>query len=218
MTFVEHYRDVYRQGDEQQRLWRATCAIEKAANVVSIWKAATAPARPMVVDIGCGDGAIAAELAANDFYQRLDGFDVSDSGVAIANDRRIPQATFAVYEGAAYPSTIRPTSSHSSVTSSSTWTSHGRVLREAARVACWLVVEVPLERNAKLRGEFRWIDTGHVNFYDPVLIRQLIQSCGLAVVAERVTNPGRAWAQATTNRKLPVKNRSAWYALHGRWQ
>jgi SAM-dependent methyltransferase len=205
MNFVEHYKDFYRPGDDQQRLWRAAGASEKVANILRIWPATRTSIRPTVVDIGCGDGAIAAELARFGFIQRLVGFDVSDSGVAIAKSRNIPDATFATYDGRRLPlddqaydlALLSHVVEH---------VEEPRVLlREAGRVARWLVVEVPLERNAKLRGDFRWTDTGHINFYDPVLIRQLIQSCGLSVVAERVTNPGRAWARATNNRRLLLK-------------
>jgi hypothetical protein len=61
---------------------------------------------------------------------------------------------------------------------------------------------VPLERNARHRGDFEWTDTGHVNFYDTHLIRKLIQSCGLEVVEQRVTNPGQVWARHMASRSL----------------
>jgi ubiquinone/menaquinone biosynthesis C-methylase UbiE len=157
-------------------------------------------ARPSVLDIGCGDGAVAAELARRDFFQRLHGVDVSGSGAAIAEARGIPAATFATYDGGRLPAEDRAYD----LAVLSHVVEHVEepraLLREAARVASWVVVEVPLERNAKLRGDFRWTDTGHVNFYDPVLIRQLVQSCGLRVAAERVTNPGLAWARTTGGR------------------
>jgi SAM-dependent methyltransferase len=205
MKYVEHYKDFYRAGDAQQRLWRGSGAVEKVANIISIWPAARTAIRPTVIDIGCGDGAIAAELAKSGFFERLDGFDVSESGVAIAKDRSIPKATFATYDGDRLPVDHRAYD----LAVLSHVVEHVEepraLLREAARVARWVVVEVPLERHARLRGDFVWTDTGHINFYDLVLIRRLVQSCGLSVVAERVSNSGRAWARATNSRKLLVK-------------
>jgi ubiquinone/menaquinone biosynthesis C-methylase UbiE len=170
--------------------------------------------RPVVVDIGCGDGAIAAELARRSFFQRLDGFDVSESGIAIANGRSVPGAAFATYNGVRLPVDDRSYDlailSHVVEHVEEPRT----ILREAARVARWIAVEVPLERNARLRGDFRWTETGHVNFYDLVLIRQLVQSCDLTVIVERITNPGRAWAQATWSHKLLMRWAIKGFLLH----
>jgi ubiquinone/menaquinone biosynthesis C-methylase UbiE len=205
MNFAEHYKDFYRPGDVQQYLWRSACAIEKAANIVTVWPIARESLRPIVVDIGCGDGAIAAELARLAFFRRLEGFDVSHSGIAIARDREVPETTFATYDGGRLPADDQ-TYDLAIVSHVIEHVEEPRVLlREAARVARWVVVEVPLERNTMLRGDFRWTDTGHINFYDAVLIRQLIQSCGLTVAIQRVTNPGRAWARVVSSRKLLTK-------------
>jgi ubiquinone/menaquinone biosynthesis C-methylase UbiE len=201
VSFAEHYKDCYRAGDSGQRLWRAEGASQKAANVIDIWSAAGFPRRPTVVDVGCGDGAIAARLSRASFFERLDGFDVSDSGVAIAKDLDLENATFTSYDGARLPGQdqVYDLAILSHVVEH---VEEPRALiREAARVARWIVIEVPLERNARHRGNFEWTDTGHVNFYDPALIRQLVQSCGLTVLAERITNPGREWARTTGDRK-----------------
>jgi SAM-dependent methyltransferase len=205
MSFAAHYDDFYRPGDDVQRAWRATSAVEKAANIEGLWRAAKLPEKPVVVDIGTGDGAIPAELARSGFFERLDGFDVSGSGIAIADGLGIAGASFAVFDG------IRlPVDEHAyDLAILSHVVEHVEeprtLIREAARVARWLVVEVPLERNVRHRGDFEWTDTGHVNFYDTHLIRKLVQSCGLDVVAERVTNPGRVWADHVASRTLLAK-------------
>jgi SAM-dependent methyltransferase len=205
LGFVEHYKDCYRAGDQEQQLWRGSGAVEKVANIVGIWSATGERSRPTVIDIGCGEGAIATELSRRQFFERLDGFDVSESGVAIAKDRRIPSATFAEFDGSRLP--VDDQSYDVAILSHVV--EHVEepraIIREAARVARWAIVEVPLERTFKFRGDFQWTDTGHINFYDPVLIRQLVQSCGLTVIAEKVTNPGFTWARATHSRKALAK-------------
>jgi ubiquinone/menaquinone biosynthesis C-methylase UbiE len=190
-SFAEHYRDFYDPTDKAHLAWRAAGAKEKADNVLAMWNRVDGPQHPTVADIGCGDGAIAAALSRSGFYERLDGFDVSDSGVAIAQSRTIPSASFAIYDGARIP--VEGGSYDLAVLSHVV--EHVEepraVIREAARIARWVVIEVPMEHNLRHLGDFRWTDTGHVNFYDTALIRQLVQSCGLTVHAEATTNPSK---------------------------
>jgi len=50
-------------------------------------------------------------------------------------------------------------------------------------------VEVPLEynrTNRRLKRDFKIDATGHINFYNPTLIRLLVQSSGLSVVRQEV--------------------------------
>ncbi len=66
------------------------------------------------------------------------------------------------------------------------------LLRETKRVAMYVFVEVPLELNARTCRDFRWTNVGHINLYNSLLIRWLVQSTGLRVLAEKVTCPSRA--------------------------
>ena len=190
-SFAEHYRDFYDPNDDAHLAWRAAGATQKADNVRAMWSRIEGPQHPTVADIGCGDGAIAAALSRSTFYERLDGFDVSDSGVAIAQSRGIMSASFAVYDGARVP--VEDGSYDLALLSHVV--EHVEepraIIREAARIARWVVIEVPMEHNLRHLGDFRWTDTGHVNFYDTALFRQLVQSCGLTVHAEATTNPSK---------------------------
>ncbi len=63
------------------------------------------------------------------------------------------------------------------------------LLQEAARIANYVYVEVPLELNIRTPRRFHWTDTGHINFYNLLLIRYLLETCGLRILAEKVTCP-----------------------------
>ena len=198
-TFVDHYDDFYNK-DESFHQWRAAGAKEKFDNIAALWAGSGQPAKPRVVDIGCGNGAIAERMAEADFYSTLQGYDVSASGIAHASSKEIPNATFAATTGpvpAADKSFDLAVLSHV--------VEHveepRQILREAARVADWLIVEVPLEHTWRHLGDFQWTDTGHVNFYDKTLIRKLLQSCDLIVKEELVTTPGQVWAKSQGSRK-----------------
>lgn len=210
--FQSHYADYYTQADDDAfRVWRASGAYEKAVNVVELWSRLGQTSRPKVIDIGCGNGAIAAELSARGFFERLVGYDVSPSGIEQAVALELPQSTFNTVDGDGH---LPEPDGGFDLAVLSHVVEHveepRRILREASRVAEWVVVEVPLEHNVRHAGDFVWTETGHVNFYDLSLIRQLLQSCRLEVVEERVTTPSLVWAQRTgrhgTVLKWHVKN------------
>src|SRR4051812_40677663 len=83
--------------------WRALGARTKAEHVARL--CARAGLRPAtVVEIGCGEGAVLAELAAAGVAPRLDGFELSANAIALARQRGIPGARrLEAYDGARVP-------------------------------------------------------------------------------------------------------------------
>ena len=147
---------------------------------------------PQVVEIGCGDGAIIQELARRGFGQSYVGYEVSDSGVRQARERAYAKPSrFELFDGTRLPAEDK--------TFDLAIVSHvlehleepRQLLKEAARLANYVCVEVPLELNLRTRRDFRWTSVGHINLYNPVVIRHLLQSTGLQVLVEQVTCPGR---------------------------
>jgi hypothetical protein len=59
-------------------------------------------------------------------------------------------------------------------------------------VAKYVFVEVPLEHTMMLPDNFVFDSVGHINFYSPKTIRQLLQSCHLQVLKQFTTNPPKA--------------------------
>jgi SAM-dependent methyltransferase len=170
--------------------WRQVCAVDKAANAVALC-AGVEHAR--VLEIGAGAGALLARLAEIGFGEELHALEVSESAVAAIRARAIPRlASAEVFDGYAIP--------HADGSFDLAILSHvlehvehpRALLREAARVAACVFVEVPLEDTWRLPRDFTLGATGHVNFFSPRSLRHLVQSCGLEVLRERVSNPGPA--------------------------
>lgn len=190
--FAAHYDDYY-TGDPDFNRWRCAGAREKFKNIATLWQRSGGGwPIPAVADIGCGNGAIAQCMSEANFYTRLAGFDVSSSGISEATGRGLPNAAFQVSQGA-----IPAASDSFDLAVLSHVVEHveepRKILREAARIARWVVVEVPLEHNLRHLGDFQWTDLGHVNFYNLTLIRQLVQSVDLEIVDELVTVPSFEW-------------------------
>jgi ubiquinone/menaquinone biosynthesis C-methylase UbiE len=66
-----------------------------------------------------------------------------------------------------------------------------QLIKEAARVARYVFVEVPMEDNIRLPPDFMIDKVGHINFYSPKTLRRLIQTCGLSVLSQITTNASK---------------------------
>lgn len=188
------YTDYY--GSEQGKAWRDTGAVDKADNIVNVWRETKSqPARPSIVEIGCGEGAVAAALAERGFFSDYLGFDLSTSGIAEAKARNVPGAVFKVSEGddIAVPDRSADLAVLSHVVEH---LEHPRVLlREAARIAPYVAVEVPLELTARAPKDYEVDALGHINKYNSTAIRHLVQSCGFEVLVAHTTSMSLATTQ-----------------------
>ena len=167
--------------------WRALGARSKADHAVLL--CARAGLRPeTLVEIGCGDGALLAELGARGLAPVLDGFELSPTAAALARDRTIAGARrIEAYDGEHVPA---PDGAYD-VALLSHVVEHvedpAPLLREAARVAPAVLVEVPLEANRSAgrpakRAEAARI--GHVQVLDRTTLHALLAAAGLKVAAE----------------------------------
>lgn len=167
--------------------WRRICAVDKAGNVAALC-AGVPHAR--VLEIGAGEGALLERLAAIGFGEELFALEVSEGAVKVIRARGITRLVDArCFDGYAIP---HPDQGFDLAVLSHVLehVEHPRaLLREAARVAACVFVEVPLEDTWRLPSDFTLGETGHVNFYSPRSIRHLVQSSGLRVLGERVANP-----------------------------
>ena len=127
--------------------WRALGARGKAAHVAALLAGAGLRPRTLV-EIGCGDGALLAALAARGVAAVLDGFELSEEAAALARARGVPGVRrVEAYDGARVPAA----DGAYDVAVLSHVLEHVPdpvpLLREAGRVAAHVVVEVPLEDN-----------------------------------------------------------------------
>jgi ubiquinone/menaquinone biosynthesis C-methylase UbiE len=172
--------------DDDISEWREMGAIDKAANIRSLC-ASRAPTT--VLDIGAGEGAVLQQLADSGFGRRHFALDISASGVERIGSRKIPTLVECrQFDGytVPYPDATFDLAILSHVVEH---VEHPRLLlNEAARVADFVFVEVPLEHNRGLAADFVPDTVGHINFYTAKTIRLLVQSCGHEVIDQRETH------------------------------
>lgn len=153
-----------------------------------------------------GDGAVLAELSRRGFGQRLYALEITASGVEAIRAKNIPNLVeareFSGYE-------VPYGDKQFDLVVLSHVIEHVeyplRLLAEAKRVARHVFVEVPLEVNVRLPRNFVLDKVGHINFYSPVLIRRLLQTCDLKAVRQIVTTPHKRIFTFHFGRKGAVK-------------
>lgn len=179
------YDAAYRSAGERDARWRELGAVGKADHVERLL--GSRPGR--LVEIGCGDGALLAELGRRGAAGALRGFDISEEAVRAArgrgltgvepfDGRRLPVADDA-FDVAVLSHVIEHVEDPVAL------------LREAARTAPTVVVEVPLERSLSGgRASRRSLSAsiGHVRALDRAAARRLVEDAGLRVTAE-LTDP-----------------------------
>ena len=187
-----HY-DAYYSGTSE---WRELGARDKAANILRAWGAVRPGApSPRTIEIGCGEGSVLSLLRDADW--EVMGVELSLSGATAARSRGLHVET---YDGGRIP--IADNSFDLVVLSHVVehLENPRLVLREAARIAPWILVEVPLLYRWRTPRDFVWDDVGHINLYDTKLIRQLLQSIEMHVAWEKVTNVHREVVQYRSGR------------------
>jgi len=192
---VSDLRDFYTAGysledsSETARLgaWRELGARSKGEHAARLCSRAGLAPR-MLVEIGCGDGALLTELARRGVAPVLDGFELSPTAAEIARERSIPGARrIEAYDGDHVP--VEDGAYDLAVVSHvlEHVAEPQRLLREAARVARAVLVEVPLEDNRSARREHKRAEAariGHIQFFDRAAVHALVADARLRVVAE----------------------------------
>lgn len=165
--------------------WRALGAVGKADHVMAL--CARAGVRPAsTLEVGCGDGALLAELAARGFGGELHGVEIARAAVEIAA-RRPELRSVALYDGERLPF---DDGRHDLGVLSHVLEHVPRpaaLLREAARVCGVVLVEVPLEDNLSARraGKREHAEeVGHVQRLSTASMRAIVADAGLRVVGE----------------------------------
>jgi SAM-dependent methyltransferase len=164
-----------------------------------------------VVEIGCGDGALLAELRARDFAPERAGYELSPTAVELARARGLAVEAF---DGERLPAPA----DRFDLAILSHVLEHVpepvALLAEAARVAPAVVVEVPLEANlsagrAAKRGGA--VAIGHLHRLSRSAVRDLAARAGLEVAAELsdpLTREAHAFFAATPSRRARAAAKS----------
>lgn len=209
-----HYQGAY---NEREMQWRRTCAIEKVNNIERLLGNRTVE---NVLEVGCGTGAVLAEVARRSIGSSHTGIDVASSdGHA---DPGIEACKLLTYDGDRLP--------FADASFDFVYASHvvehvpnpRGFLREMKRVARGAVyIEVPCELHArtswaKLQST---LDIGHINSYTPETFLMLLQSCGLNIVDLDIfdhtlevhkfnSSPLKGWAKMAIRRTMLRLNRA----------
>src|SRR4051812_29477353 len=181
------YDSAYARGGERHARWRELGARGKADHVEELARRARL-ASGRVAEVGCGDGALLAELSQRRFGDALVGYEISEAALDLARGRFIPRVEgLEPFDGLTIPAGDR--SFDLGILSHVLEHAPDPValLRETARVARALIVEVPLERNLSgarggKRSESEAI--GHLRALDRSAARATVERAGLRVVAE----------------------------------
>jgi SAM-dependent methyltransferase len=185
-------REVYErqysaEGEDARRYgaWRELCAAGKADHVVALIDAL--PSRPRsVVEVGCGDGVLLAQLAGRGVGEARHGFDISERAIAYAASR--PEVDLAqAFDGHALP--VADGAYDLGILSHVL--EHVPdplpLLRETARASRAVVVEVPLEDNLTAsRGSASAgrQAIGHLHRFSRADVAALTSAAGLRVLAD----------------------------------
>lgn len=178
-----------RGGDhyEGQSEWRGLCARNRCDNIA--WACKSIP-HDTVLEIGCGEGAVLAELSRQGFANELFACELSQSGIEATLERNIPgliECKAAEGRNLPYPDGKFDLAILAHVVEHVE--EPRAVLKEAARVARHVYVEVPLEHTWRMSRNYADGFPGHINFYSSRSIRLLVQTSNLRVVTQNVTQP-----------------------------
>src|SRR5215213_8752704 len=184
--YDESYRRAGAEGDRHLR-WRQLSARGKADHAIALCDRAGLEPRTLA-EIGCGDGALLAELGARGLAAELHGFEVSEEAAQIARTRGAPGLTgVTVYDGERLPAD----DGAYDVAVLSHVLEHVphpvALLREARRVARVVILEVPIEANLSARrGSKRAgaAEIGHLQTLDRAAVRASVAAAGLQVREE----------------------------------
>jgi SAM-dependent methyltransferase len=186
-ALLEKYERYYLAPDHR---WREIGAVDKARNIADLCR--SVPHRT-ILDVGAGDGAVINQLSAQNFSGNFYALDIAAPAVEFIKARGLP----CVIESRTFNGYNLPYESDQFDLAICTHVLEHvehprRLLYELQRVARYLFVEVPLELNWRMPQDYQASDVGHINFFSPKTIRQLLQSSGYEVVAMEVTQPALA--------------------------
>lgn len=184
------YRDAYAPTADADLYgrWRALSAIAKADHIVELATALGLDSPGVVADVGCGDGSVLAELGRRGFGARRVAFEIAAAAVEMAAGR--PEiAEAAAFDGLHVPAVD---GAYDLVYASHVLEhvpSPAPFVREMMRVGRVVIVEVPLERNLSARrpaARRASEAAGHVQRFDRIAIRRLVDDAGWQVRGEVV--------------------------------
>jgi ubiquinone/menaquinone biosynthesis C-methylase UbiE len=177
------YNQFYKDNDDA---WRMLGAKSKAGNIMSVCESI----KPQkILEVGAGDGSILYFLNASNFGKDLYALEIADTGVALIENRKLSNLKEVLpFDGYTIP---YPDGFFDLVILAHVLehVEHERILlRELRRVANYVVIEVPLDYRFGVDKRMKhFLNYGHINMYTPTLIRFLLQTEGLEIIADKTS-------------------------------
>jgi len=185
--YDDYYNATYTTDGSLDLRWLDS--FDKARNVTRLCDTVS---HASILDIGCGDGAVLKRLSDREFGHRLNGLEISQTGLALTEERAIKNLIECkLYDGY----TIPYGDNQFDLAILSHVVEHleypRMLLREAGRVAAHVFVEVPLEDNYRQKKNYVLTDDteGHINSFSPKTIRWLLQTSGFDIMKQEITVP-----------------------------
>lgn len=198
MPGIENPAEFYRESYPETSEWRDLGAIRKAQNIIDL---CSRYPRETILEIGAGEGAVLQQLSDRKFASEYHAVEVSDSGIAAIESRNIPDlANVIKIEGGTLPfednrfdlAVLSHVVEHAD--------DPRALVREAARVARHVFIEVPLEDTVMRNSSFTLDKVGHINFYSRKSLKLFAQTCGLRIADETISAPSLAIYKFTRGR------------------
>jgi SAM-dependent methyltransferase len=162
------------------------CAHWKARNIISICH----DIKPQtVIEIGGGLGAILQQLSDQEFGKKLYSAEVADSHIEAIKSRNISKLVdVQKFDGynLSYADKQFDLAILSHVLEHVEYPR--KLLAELKRIARYVFIEVPLENTLFEKKDYVPDAVGHINFYNPITVRKLVQTCGLEVITQVTRN------------------------------
>jgi SAM-dependent methyltransferase len=181
------YDDYYFENDIEEK--RALSAKDSVEHILTLRSGQFGK----LLDVGAGNGSVLREVLRHKLATEACALEISASGI-----EKIKNLDFAELRE------VRPFDGYHIPYDDETFDTaicihvmehveHERMLlREIARVAKDIFLEVPLEGG--LRGRLNY-SHGHINYYTPLSFRALIETSGLEIVSSRVFKSSSAYEQ-----------------------
>ena len=181
------YSKLYQNPNEKPTEWRKIGAFNKVDNII---KLSNKFSHERILEIGCGDGAILRELSSRNYGSQLFGLEISKSLVNTVCKSKISKLEDCkLFDGYNIPFSddefdlviLNHVIEHVEYPR--------KLIYEAMRVGKLFIFEVPLEDTIRLKKNYDFNLTGHINYYSIKTFRILIQTCNLEILNEIISNP-----------------------------
>ncbi|HYH59566.1 MAG TPA: class I SAM-dependent methyltransferase [Thermoleophilaceae bacterium] len=217
MSLREYYEERYTLDEAEAARggeWRALGARGKTDHLLRLADGVRGDSA-RVLEIGCGDGAILAEIHSRRPGWELAGVEIAEGATALSRARN-PGADVRRYDGASLPwdddafdlALLSHVLEHVPEPAA--------LLREAARVAPLVAIEVPLEANVSARRASKRAvseDVGHLQRFGRADVARHAADAGLAVIRDLTDALPRSthtfFARSTSER---VRGSTKWAA------